>query len=560
LSNSPEGLGVIENAADLFVGIVQTLSSRAPAIVASAAHALGPVKLCLHFGDGSQAWLHREHSRLLVGKAHVRDPCVEVYFDDRSLKLLFDAQHRPVDSVLERSLDVRGTREDLLATWRCFSLLAQRAAGLRAVQALWCEYRDLSPSMQWGEPAAVKTRRQRNNHAFRVDARWPAITYLNNRYPADIELRAPNSEAILSPARSIWDGATANSWREHPNILDNDLNETMQRLKTLVVEEIMHLVPRRQPRAELYDLMTDYVTREGKGLRPTLVIATCMALGGRTEDAVRAAAALEMYHNGFLVHDDIADESTHRRGKPTLHLSHGIGLALNAGDAMNLFAVDLVLSNLPTLGLARTLGLIHEILHMCRETVEGQAIELGWIRRNFVPVRDADYSRMSTKKTGWYTCISPCRMGAVASGETDPERLDRFNEAFRLIGIAFQIQDDVLNLVAETALYGKEALGDLLEGKRTVMMIHLFRTAKAGLRRRMQAINSMSRAQKTLDNALEMLEAMKRQGSIDYAIALADRFAREGVKLFERDLAFIEENPAKAILRQVANYVTTRAL
>ena len=251
---------------------------------------------------------------------------------------------------------------------------------------------------------------------------------------------------------------------------------------------------------------------------------------------------------------------THRRGKPTLHIAHGIGLAVNAGDAMNLFAVDLVLSNLPTLGLARTLGLIHEIMHMCRETVEGQAVELGWIRRNFVPSRDADYSRMSTKKTGWYTCITPCRMGAVCAGETSPEHLDRFNEAFRLIGIAFQIQDDVLNLVGETALYGKEALGDLLEGKRTVMMIHLFRSATPGVRARMSRLNAMPRARKTQAHAEEMLAAMKRVGSIDYAIALADRLARLGVRHFERDLGFIAETPAKAVLRQVANYVTTRPL
>ena len=306
--------------------------------------------------------------------------------------------------------------------------------------------------------------------------------------------------------------------------------------------------------------MRDYVTREGKGLRPTLTIATCIALGGAMDDAVRAAGALELFHNGFLVHDDIADESTHRRGKPTLHITHGVGLAVNAGDAMNLFAVDLVLSNLPKLGLARTLGLIHEIMHMCRETVEGQAVELGWIRRNFVPARDADYFRMSTQKTGWYTCITPCRMGAVAAGVTNPEQLDRFNEAFRLIGIAFQIQDDVLNLIGETELYGKEALGDLLEGKRTVMMIHLFRTASERVRRRMTAINKLPRAQKTQAHAEEMLAAMQRAGSIEYAIALADRLAHRGVKHFERDLSFIEDNEAKAVLRQIAHYVTTRAL
>jgi len=363
-----------------------------------------------------------------------------------------------------------------------------------------------------------------------------------------------------APASSLWDGRAGLSWQDHTPVFDNDLQETMRRIKDRVVGEIMRLLPNRSPRPELYDLMRDYVTREGKGLRLTLAIATCLALGGRPEDAVRAAASLEMFHNGFLVHDDIADASTHRRGRPTLHEAHGIGLAVNAGDGMHLFAVDMLLSNLESLGLARTLGLIHEVLHMCRETVEGQAVELGWIRRNFVPARDADYSRMSTQKTGWYTCISPARIGAVAAGETSPAVLDRFNECFRLIGIAFQIQDDVLNLVGETALYGKEALGDLLEGKRTVMMIHLFRSADAQTRARMAEINALPRTGKSFALAEEMLAAMHRFGSIEHASSMADRLARQGVARFERELRFLPENPGKAVLRQVANYVVTRAL
>ena len=197
---------------------------------------------------------------------------------------------------------------------------------------------------------------------------------------------------------------------------------------------------------------------------------------------------------------------------------------------------------------------------MCRETVEGQAIELGWIRRNFVPSRDADYSRMSTKKTGWYTCISPCRIGAVTAGATEPGLLDRFNEALRLTGIAFQIQDDILNLTGETALYGKEALGDLLEGKRTVMMIHLFREASPAIRWRMSEINALPRGRKTFAMAEEMLAAMQEVGSIDYATRLADRLANAGVRRFEADLGPLPETPSKAVLRQISNYVTTRAL
>lgn len=546
-------------SAQVFVATIETLSRRSPAICAAAAKELGSIKLALYFGDKSQAMLTADRSSLMADKSVIQDePTVEVHFDDRSVMRLFDASSGASADALERSLDMRGSREDLLHAWRCFRILSQRASGLRAVQALWSGYRD-EKTGAWNVKPTEEAPTRRQGTAFWDTSAWPALDWLDQRHPAAREL-IEREEPVLASARSLWNGRTAESWQAVPDLFDNDLQATLEKCRTRTTDEILRLLPDKQPKRALYDLMRDYVTRDGKGLRPTLVIATCLACGGGLDDAVRTAAALEMFHNGFLVHDDIADESTHRRGKPTLHEAHGIGLAVNAGDAMHLFAVDMTLSNLQGVGLSRTLGVIHEILHMCRETVEGQAIELDWIRRNFVPSRDADYSRMSTKKTGWYTCISPCRVGAAAAGVTEPDLLDRFNEAFRLIGIAFQIQDDVLNLVGETEVYGKEALGDLLEGKRTVMMIHLFRNAPARTIARMQEINATPRVEKPFSMAEEMLAAMEEAGSIQYAIDLADGLAHEGVKRFERDLRFIEENSAKAVLRQVASYVTTRNL
>ncbi|HSM54803.1 MAG TPA: polyprenyl synthetase family protein [Candidatus Sulfomarinibacteraceae bacterium] len=549
------------SAAQLLVDTVDALSRRAPAIVAAAAHQLGEIVLALHFGDDSHAELTAEHSRLLARVHRSEQPDVEAYFDNRAMNLLFDLQRRPVDQTLPASLDVRGPRAQTLAVWRTFQLLSQRASGLRAIQAMWKAYRDQYPE-RWGSPATDGAVNE-GDPAFPPPrgVRWRALDFLDQRHPEDQDL-APETVGgtINQDERTLWDNRVSTSWWQFSGATDADLLETMERCKERVQEEIRRIIPARDPGPHLYELMHTYPARRGKGLRPTLTLASCVAAGGRSEDAMRAAAAIELFHNGFLIHDDVADESTHRRGEETLHGTHGAGLAVNTGDGMNLLAVDTVLSNLDTLGLARTLGLIHEVMHMCRETIEGQALELGWIREGVVPPGDEDYFYMSTKKTGWYTAISPCRMGAVSAGVTDPVLLNQFNDAFRLIGIAFQIQDDVLNLVGETTLYGKEPLGDLLEGKRTVMLIHLFREADEATRQRLYANIRRLRAEKTQDDAEMILREMERFGSLTYAIDLADRLAHEGVRRFEEDLTFLPENEAKGVLRQIANYVTTRPL
>ena len=328
-----------------------------------------------------------------------------------------------------------------------------------------------------------------------------------------------------------------------------------------MAEEIFRLIPDRDPVDSLYALMREYPARGGKGLRPTLCIATCGAFGGNGEDAVRIATAVEMFHNAFLIHDDIEDESVNRRGKRCLHTEHGIPLAVNAGDALNLLAVETVLSNIDGLGLARTLALIHEIIRMCRELLEGQAIELGWIRDGVVPAQDADYINMVTKKTSWYTCKSPCRLGAIAAGHTRPRELDLIGKVFEEVGVAFQIQDDVLNLTGEEDLYGKEALGDLLEGKRTLMLIHLMRATKRK-RERTELLRWLkrSRNERTLAESRDLLKRLTDMGSIEYARRVAADHAAHAMKLFDETLCFIPESEDKAILRQVVHYVNTRML
>ncbi|CAN5897914.1 hypothetical protein BH23GEM7_BH23GEM7_29350 [soil metagenome] len=136
-------------------------------------------------------------------------------------------------------------------------------------------------------------------------------------------------------------------------------------------------MPAKEPQRHLYGPIREFVTRPGKGLRPALCIATCRAFGGRTADALTSAAGLELLHGAFLVHDDIEDGSESRRGRPTLHRTVGIPLAVNVGDAMNTLAMGLFRRNVSGLGPEAALRIFDEVDHMLIESLEGQAMELG---------------------------------------------------------------------------------------------------------------------------------------------------------------------------------------
>ena len=142
----------------------------------------------------------------------------------------------------------------------------------------------------------------------------------------------------------------------------------------------------REPQRHLYNLVADYPHRGGRMLRPSLCIATARAFGAPLEDAVRSAVALELLHNAFLVHDDIEDDSDERRGRPTLHALHGVPVAVNVGDALTLLGLRALIDNRGTLGPGLTLRILEEAERMARESVEGQAIELGWRRDNAISV------------------------------------------------------------------------------------------------------------------------------------------------------------------------------
>jgi geranylgeranyl diphosphate synthase, type II len=334
-------------------------------------------------------------------------------------------------------------------------------------------------------------------------------------------------------------------------------NERLQYYRDLTRQALKDRLPTKEPRRYLYDLVLGCLESSGKGLRPAVCLATCRAFGGRVEDALDSAAAIEILHNAFLVHDDIEDGSEFRHSRPTMHRQYGIPIAVNAGDAMQALSMRLLRNNLSTLGPEVAWQVVSEFDHMLMESLEGQAMELGWVRDNACEVSEADYLRMTLKKTCWYSFIHPLRIGALIArpGQID---LDRFNELGYFLGAAFQIQDDVLNLVGSRDRYGKEIGGDLYEGKRTLVLAHLFEQASPQERQKLQNLLGRPR-QRRLPREIDWVyELLKRYGSIEFAQARARELLDAAESAFGPTFASAQECDDKAFLARIIRYVVER--
>lgn len=335
--------------------------------------------------------------------------------------------------------------------------------------------------------------------------------------------------------------------------------DMLDQYKAMTMERLLALLPDKEPRRYLYDLVPLYPQRSGKGLRPALCIATCRAFGGSASSVLMSAVAIELFHNAFLVHDDVEDGSLNRRGRSTLVSEFGLPVAVNVGDAMNVLSIRPLMDNLNRLGPTLTWRVFAEIEHMVCESVEGQALELGWVRDNVCDLSDGDYLRMTLKKTCWYTCIHPCRIGAlVGSGGTAD--LDRFNRFGYFMGAAFQIQDDLLNLAGDEVKYGKEIGGDIWEGKRTLVLIHTLNHCTAREKTRLQRFLATPRPDRSEDAVLWVYELMGRYESIDYARSSAHQLAGAALKEFVLAYGDLPASEDKRFIEDIVLYMIERDL
>ena len=339
-----------------------------------------------------------------------------------------------------------------------------------------------------------------------------------------------------------------------------DLQAEIKSVKSTVDSLILgELLPSSSAVSEvdlLYKMMRDYPSRPAKGMRPFLCVTTCRAAGGDTGDALLTAACIELFQNWILIHDDIEDGSELRRGDPALHRRYGEPLALNAGDALHARMWGALALNKVRLGPGKTVRIMEEFSKMVNETTEGQHMELGWVAHRRWDLRELDYYEMCTKKTSWYTVAGPCRLGAIVAGASK-DALDKLKDFGLKLGVAFQIQDDALNLVGDQHKYGKEKSDDILEGKRTLILLHLLRSIKPRERVRLVSIMNKDRAAKTPAEVSYVMSLIKENDAVGYARKRAIELMKEAVGTLER-IQWKGDAEAAALLRLFAKFAVDR--
>ncbi|CAN5607237.1 geranylgeranyl diphosphate synthase CrtE [soil metagenome] len=320
---------------------------------------------------------------------------------------------------------------------------------------------------------------------------------------------------------------------------------------------MLDAIPDGEPVQWLYAPMREYPSRPGKALRPALCLSAGRVFGAEPNELLGFAVAIELLHNAFLVHDDIADESEMRRGRPTLAARFGMAAALNAGDGLAIIASQVLRG--ATRRLSRDLAdrVMGEFDTMAMRTLEGQATEIGWQNDNIVDLKPADYLDLIMHKTCWYTTIYPLRVGALVGsrGTVDLAPLVRFGFHF---GAAFQIRDDLLNLIGDEETYGKEILGDLYEGKRSLTLVHLIASATGEDRELVRDYLGRSRTERSQDMVHTIRMLMDDYGSIDFTREYAEGILMAAQDYFDEAFADATPGPDLDFLRSLVPYVWAR--
>lgn len=300
----------------------------------------------------------------------------------------------------------------------------------------------------------------------------------------------------------------------------------------------------------------EFLDRGGKRWRPALFLLICEALGKTPQEYADFAIIPEVIHNGTLIIDDIEDSSEMRRGKPCTYRIYGLDIAINAGNAMYYLPLLPLISNKEKVSKEK-LNAVYEIY--LKEMINlslGQAMDIAWHRglANADQISEEDYLQMCAYKTGTLARMSAKIAAVLADASQElTEKLGRFAES---IGVAFQMQDDILDLTGEEFAEKKGGKGqDITEGKRTLIVIHTLKAANAKDRNRLiEILNMHTTSQKLRDEAIKIME---KYDSLNYV----KNFARKIVEESWRDVEkLLPETEAKKKLNAFAKFLIERKI
>lgn len=329
-----------------------------------------------------------------------------------------------------------------------------------------------------------------------------------------------------------------------------DVLKYLEERARMVEREIDRLVPRGLEPEILAKATRHLLEAGGKRLRPCLALTACEAVGGRAEDALETATALELLHNFTLIHDDIMDRDEFRRNVKTVHMLWGEPIAIIAGDALFAKVFEAAAANAKRLGLdgAHAVELFDTLSKASFEICQGQTLDMLFEER--ADVSEIEYMRMVSGKTGALLEAS-AKVGAL-SGKGKPEQVRALAEYGRLIGMAFQMQDDVLGVASAQEKFGKPIGSDVREGKRTLMVVRALATAPPDDKDTLlRALGKRDASEAELNAAIDVL---KRAGAIDY---VAER-ARGLVAQAKLKLKVLPESRAKEVLLELADFTIKR--
>lgn len=296
----------------------------------------------------------------------------------------------------------------------------------------------------------------------------------------------------------------------------------------------------------LYDAARHLPLAGGKRLRPSLAMITCEALGGDVKKIFPIAIALELVHNFSLVHDDIMDKSTLRRNLPTVHIKYDEPTAIIAGDLLFAKAFESMHNIVENLENFKKLN--YGLLECVREICEGQQLDMEFEKRN--TVTEQEYIEMIRKKTAFFFQFA-AESGAILANASD-EEIAAMSTYGLSIGLAFQIQDDYLDMSSDEKTLGKDIGNDIRNGKKTLIAARSLSTAEGEDKELLKQVFGNRNA--TDLEIKKVYDLFWRIKSIDYAKQTAVDYSLKA----KESLSIFPESPAKQILIDLADYTIKR--